>query len=55
MFKPEFPYKGNQVIISSGRVLLHAKEDFIFLFGKKGVGISTPNTFNIDATEATQI
>lgn len=52
-YKPEFPYKGNQVMISSGRVLLHAKQDAIFLFGKKGVGISTKNTFNVDALEGT--
>jgi hypothetical protein len=51
MFKPEFPYKGNQVIISSGRVTVHSKDDFIFLFGKKGVSISTPASFNIDATD----
>ena len=55
MNKPEFPYKGNQVIISSGRTLLHAKDDFVFIFGKKGVGISTPYTCNIDAPEATLI
>ena len=51
MFKPEFPYKGNQVIISSGRVTHHSYDDFIFLFGKKGVSISTPASFNIDANE----
>ena len=36
MYKPEFPYKGNQVIISSGRVTNHSYDDFIFMFGKKG-------------------
>lgn len=51
MFKPEFPYKGNQVIISSGRVTHHSYDDFIFLFGKKGVSISSPYTFTVDATE----
>ena len=55
MFKPEFPYKGNQVIISSGRVTHHSKDDFIFLFGKKGVSISSPATFTIDANEKTII
>lgn len=49
-YRPEFPYKGNQVIISSGRVLLHSKDDAIFLFGKKAVSISTPGTLNIDAS-----
>ncbi len=51
MYKPAFPYLGNQVIITSGRVVAHSKDDMIFLFGKKGVGVSTPATFNIDADE----
>lgn len=55
MYKPEFPYKGNQVIISSGRVTHHSKDDFIFLFGKKGVSISSPATFTVDANEKTVI
>jgi len=55
MFKPDFPYKGDQVIISSGRVTHHSREDFIFLFGKKGVSISSPATFTVDATEKTVI
>ena len=55
MFKPEFPYKGNQVIISSGRATVHSKDDFIFLFGKKGVSISIPDTFTVDANEKTII
>lgn len=55
MLNPQFPYKGNQVIISSGRVTVHSKNDAIFLFGKAGVGISTPATFNVDAPEKTII
>jgi len=51
MNKPIFPYKGNQVIISSGRVTHHSYDDFIMLFGKKGVAISTPASFNIDASD----
>lgn len=55
MFKPEFPYTGNQAIISSGRVTIHSKDDFIFLFGKKSVSISSPGTFTVDANEKTVI
>ena len=55
MFKPAFPYKGDQVIISSGRVTHHSKDDFILLFGKKGVSISSPATFTVDANERTTI
>lgn len=55
MYKPQFPYTGNQVIITSGRVVHHSYDDFIFLFGKKGVAISSPATFTIDANEKTTI
>ena len=49
MFKPVFPYKGNQLILTSDRVMLHSKSDAIFLFGKQAVGLSSPNTINLDA------
>ena len=55
MYTPQFPYTGNQAIISSGRVTIHSYDDFIFLFGKKGVAISSPSTFTIDANEKTII
>ncbi len=51
MLVPQFPYIGNQIVVSSGRVLLHSKSDAVFIFGKQGVGISTPATLNIDAPE----
>lgn len=55
MYKPTFPYLGNQVIITSGRVINHSYDDFIFLFGKKGVSVSSPATFTVDANERTII
>lgn len=51
MITPEFPYKGNQVIISSDRVTLHSKTDGIFLFGKATVGLSSAGTINMDSNE----
>jgi hypothetical protein len=51
MFAPKFPYTGNQIILSSGRVMIHSKDDAIFLFGKQAVGISSPKTINLDANE----
>ena len=51
MITPEFPYKNNQIILSSDRVLLNAKSDCIFLFGKKMVAIASTETVNIDAKE----
>lgn len=55
MYKPVFPYLGNQAIVSSGRVVIHSNDDFIFHFGKKGVALSTPATFTVDANEKTII
>jgi hypothetical protein len=51
MYKPEFPYKGNQLILSSERLLLHAKSDAIFLFGKQAVSLSSTMTINLDAVD----
>jgi len=48
-YQPVFPYRGKQIIIDSGRVLLNAKDDSVFILGDKAVGISTNGTFNIDS------
>lgn len=55
MYTPQFPYLGNQAITTSGRVVIHSYDDFIFLFGKKGVAISSPATFTVDSNERTII
>jgi hypothetical protein len=55
MFDPKFPYKGNQIIISSDRVLLHSKTDAIFLFGKEAVSLSSTKTINLDSVEGVKI
>ena len=55
MYTPQFPYTGNQAIISSGRVLNHSYDDFVLIFGKKGVALSSPATFTVDAQERTII
>ena len=54
-YKPEFPYRGKQIIIDSGRVLLNAKDDSVFIVGDKAVGISSGGTFNIDSDDKTII
>lgn len=51
MLSPEFPYRGNQIILSSDRIMLHSKEDAIFLFGKAAIGLSSTQTINLDADE----
>ena len=50
-YQPEFPYRGNQIIIDSGRVLLNSKEDSTFIVGKKAVSISSGGTINLDSNE----
>jgi hypothetical protein len=50
-YKPDFPYKGDQIILSSDRVLLHSKNDSIFLFGKQSVSLSSTKTINLDAID----
>jgi hypothetical protein len=51
MLKPEFPYKEDQIILSSNRVVLHSKKDAIFVFGKEAIGLSSTKTINLDANE----
>ena len=51
MYTPQFPYLGNQAIITSGRTTLHSYDDFVLIFGKKGVAVSSPATFTVDAQE----
>jgi hypothetical protein len=51
MLNPQFPYTGNQIILSSERVLIHSKSDGIFLFGKQMVALSSTQTINLDAKE----
>lgn len=51
MISPKFPYKGDQLILSSNRIILHSKEDAIFVFGKAAIGLSSTKTINLDANE----
>lgn len=51
MFNPKFPYDGNQLILTSDRIMAHSKNDGIFLFGNKMVALSSIQTINLDADE----
>lgn len=51
MYIPQFPYKGNQLILTSDRVMLHSKNDAVFIFGKQAVSLSSPQTINLDASQ----
>jgi hypothetical protein len=55
MIKPEFPYKGNQVIVTSERLVFHSRKDGIYLFGKATIGLSSVGTINMDSNEGIKI
>ena len=45
-------YKGEQIILSSGRLVFNAREESILLFAKENIGFSTNNSihFNVGPT-----
>ena len=49
---PDFPYTGDQIIVTSGRVLFNAKNDSVFLFAKKSIGLSSAGTINFDSDDS---
>lgn len=44
-------YDGNQVLITSDRLIFNARKNEIFLFSAKSIGLSTEGTINIDSTK----
>ena len=50
-YKPEFPYKGDQAIITSGRVLFNAKDDSILFFAAKSIGFSTAGSIHFNSDD----
>jgi len=55
MYAPQFPYKGNQAIITSDRVTLLGDKDSVFVFGRQSVSLSSIHTVNIDANDRVTI
>jgi hypothetical protein len=55
MYTPQFPYTGNQAIITSDRVTLLADKDSVFVFGRQAVSLSSVHTINIDANDRVTI
>lgn len=55
VYTPTFPYNGDQATITSGRIIFHAKNDSIFLFGRDAIGLSSLGQVNIDSLEGTTI
>lgn len=48
-YKLTYPYIGNQALIISDRVHLHARKDAILILGKNAVGISSTNKVAIES------
>ena len=44
-------YKGNQVLISGGRLVFNAKADDILLSSQKSIGLNTEGSINLDAAK----
>ena len=51
MLNPKFPFDGNQLILTSDRVVVHSKSDGVFIFGKAMIALSSAQTINLDAEE----
>jgi hypothetical protein len=49
--KYEFPYKGNQAIVCSDRVMLYSKKENVLLYSKQEIGISAIKPINIYSSE----
>lgn len=48
-------YTGPQLVLSTDRILLNAKSDYILAFAKKGIALSAVGPVNIDSAEETVI
>lgn len=46
---PPDQYKGDQIILTSGRLILNSKSDSIFMFSKQSIGFSSAGTLNFDS------
>ncbi len=40
-YTPQFPYNGNQIIYTSDRIMFNSRNDSIFLFSNKVIGLSS--------------
>jgi hypothetical protein len=53
--KYEFPYKGNQVLVSSDRVMLYSKKENILLFSRQDVGLSANNNIILNSSKIVSV
>ena len=50
-YTPEFPYKGEQIIINSGRVFINSRDDSAFLNASKAISLGSGGTINFDSAD----
>lgn len=50
-YAPELLYKGNQVILASGRIVLNAKDDAVLIFAKKSIGFSSAGSIHFNSDD----
>lgn len=49
--KYEFPYKGNQALVCSDRVMLYSKKENVLLYSRQNVGIAAINNVTINSVQ----
>lgn len=50
-YTPEFPYKGEHIILNSGRVFINARDDSAFINANKAVSLGSGGTINFDSKD----
>lgn len=50
-----FPFFGDQIVLSSERIHLHAREDSVMMFARRSIGLSSLATLNFDCNEKVTI
>lgn len=55
LYRPEYLYKEDQIVVTSGRLTCHAQDDSVMIFGKKSISLASKGTVNFDVTQAVVI
>ena len=50
-YSPDFPYKGEQIIINSGRVFINSRDDSAFINASKAISLGSGGTLNFDSAD----
>lgn len=50
-YTPDFPYKGEHIVVNSGRVFINARDDSAFINANKAVSLGSGGTLNFDSAD----